>query len=526
MAMYEGGQDLFDPKVWSAMTIALGILLGLRANRAYSRFWEGITLVQMMRAEWLEASSNLMAFTRVAAESIPKLSDRMKAKELSKKVLQFEYTLIRLMSLMHGAALNQIRGNQEDFDVLDAHGLDDKTLDYLMYCANHDINRVEVLLHWIQQHVTMSSEVLQVPPPILSRVYQTLSRGMVNFHNAKKLTEVPFPFPLSQIVVVLLLVHGVFVPIFMVSVTPNYFTMILSILVQMVGMWGMQLVSAELEHPFGEDPNDLPLAQLQFEMNRSLLVLVDPHVQRRPTLKESAGVSPQALQNGYGSIHSKTDFKERQLGKASQGQHPDSIAARSMRKLYRTVTRSSVCTTADNGEVYSPPKRVTRMSSCSSLGHDAILPAGCAEGVEACIPCHNGEDVEIEETSPDSVHKLEKNRGVLPSAFEGASNGVHLSGLDGHHVSDSLQLGQSQPLCDDVLHDVHTSECVIPGNPDMVGVVLTERVPCDLHPKISPKANPEDARWPGGCPECGPDRGTLCTRPVLFAGGADKEVSI
>merc|ERR1740129_614055 len=50
---------------WNAISISLAMLLSFRINNAYRRFWEGITLVQQMRAEWFEACSNLVAFSRV-----------------------------------------------------------------------------------------------------------------------------------------------------------------------------------------------------------------------------------------------------------------------------------------------------------------------------------------------------------------------------------------------------------------------------------------------------------------------------
>ena len=43
--------------------------------------------------------------------------------------------------------------------------------------------------------------VLKVAPPILSRVYQTLSRGFVNFLNAKKIADTRFPFPHPAVVI-------------------------------------------------------------------------------------------------------------------------------------------------------------------------------------------------------------------------------------------------------------------------------------------------------------------------------------
>merc|ERR1719247_3328251 len=99
---FQALQDVSVSAMWSIITLAVGVLIAFRTNRAYSRFWEGITLVPMMRAEWFEACSNLMAFSKVAIDKKP--ADKI----VYCKVITFQGILVRLMSLMHGAALRQI----------------------------------------------------------------------------------------------------------------------------------------------------------------------------------------------------------------------------------------------------------------------------------------------------------------------------------------------------------------------------------------------------------------------------------
>merc|ERR1711971_1235317 len=84
-------------------------------------------------------------------------------------------------------------------------------------------NRVEVLLHLTQTLITKAHAdgVLLIPAPILSRVYQTLSRGFVNLLNAKKIKDVRFPFPYAQVMAVLLLFLAVFTPFAMTSMLPH-----------------------------------------------------------------------------------------------------------------------------------------------------------------------------------------------------------------------------------------------------------------------------------------------------------------
>ena len=53
------------------------------------------------------------------------------------------------------------------------------------------------------------SGIIKIAPPILSRVYNELGNGIVNLQNARKITEFPIPFPLAQMITVMLMFHWV-----------------------------------------------------------------------------------------------------------------------------------------------------------------------------------------------------------------------------------------------------------------------------------------------------------------------------
>mmetsp|Transcript_95216 Transcript_95216/g.308324 ORF Transcript_95216/g.308324 Transcript_95216/m.308324 type:complete len:119 (+) Transcript_95216:100-456(+) len=72
----------------------------------------------------------------------------------------------------------------------------------------------QVLLHMIQVLITQALDdgVLQVTPPILCRVYRTLSRGLVNLVNATKIKNTRFPYPCAQIINIFLMLHMIWTP--------------------------------------------------------------------------------------------------------------------------------------------------------------------------------------------------------------------------------------------------------------------------------------------------------------------------
>jgi len=58
--------------------------------------------------------------------------------------------------------------------------------------------------------------------------------------------------------------------------------------VPVLSFWGINMIAAEIEQPFGDDVNDLPTHELQRELNATLLLLLDPPLGRVPQLKPTA----------------------------------------------------------------------------------------------------------------------------------------------------------------------------------------------------------------------------------------------
>jgi len=293
------GQYLKESQLWSALNAVLVLVLAFRSQQALARFWEGVTLLHKARAEWFDACSALTAFSSRSVGTLPS------------EVVEFQNTLVRLMSAMHGCALHQIKeGENEEFDVIDIQGLDDDSLRYLNECRDSGTNRLEVFLHWIEVLITenIGIGVIAVPPPIVSRVYQELSKGLVNLHNARKIADTPFPFPYAQIIALLLLFHLIATPIILSTLLPSYLWACSITLFTTAGMWSINLIAGQLEQPFGDDENDLPIETLQVDMNASLLMLLDPRSHKMPTLKTNARRCNQSLSEVHGTQNTNEMF--------------------------------------------------------------------------------------------------------------------------------------------------------------------------------------------------------------------------
>mmetsp|Transcript_96348 Transcript_96348/g.185049 ORF Transcript_96348/g.185049 Transcript_96348/m.185049 type:complete len:459 (-) Transcript_96348:62-1438(-) len=145
---------------------------------------------------------------------------------------------------------------------------------------------------WIIQAVVLAirKKLLDVPPPIISRVFQELSNGMLGFNQAHKVAMVPFPFPFAQMVSLLLVILYFFLPFYIDVFTQHpVITPAVSFLLPMV-YCALNSIAIELEAPFGTDMNDIDIEVRHQEFLWSLVdVLQAPKYcpeEKEPWLEE------------------------------------------------------------------------------------------------------------------------------------------------------------------------------------------------------------------------------------------------
>jgi len=131
--------------------------------------------------------------------------------------------------------------------------------------------------------VTQGREkTIMIEPPILSRVYNQLGNGIVSLNNARKITEFPIPFPLAQMITFMLLFHWLITAfICAASVERSFWAGILSFIVTF-SFHSINYIAMELEMPFGDDANDLPLYEMQADLNASIKSLMHHLAQNPP----------------------------------------------------------------------------------------------------------------------------------------------------------------------------------------------------------------------------------------------------
>merc|ERR1712032_37665 len=117
---------------------------------------------------------------------------------------------------------------------------------------------------------------------------QELAGGMVAFHDAHQISTVPFPFPYAQTCDALLFMHWVITPFVSCQWSANSPCAAVFSFVQVFILWSLNNIAVEIEHPFGDDDNDLDAAHHQAHMNHNLLLLLHPFANKCPELSPEA----------------------------------------------------------------------------------------------------------------------------------------------------------------------------------------------------------------------------------------------
>eukprot|EP00928_Gymnodinium_smaydae_P008882 TRINITY_DN13272_c0_g1_i1.p1 TRINITY_DN13272_c0_g1~~TRINITY_DN13272_c0_g1_i1.p1 ORF type:complete len:602 (-),score=130.57 TRINITY_DN13272_c0_g1_i1:89-1843(-) len=259
--------------VYSGFTFVLGFTLVFRSSQSYTRYTEAARSVDHMRAEWFDACASIIAFTK-------------DSKRTPEELDSFTHTLVRLFSLMHALALEDIGALEDErFPLFDVEGIDKRDLRYLAHEVGEG-KRTQVVMTWIKVYIMqgVKKAIIDIPPPILTRVYQELGLGLVNYHDALRIGMWPFPFPYAQLNMFLVIAYLIVTPVVVCVWAPALLECLVFTMISCMSMLGLEFIAAELEHPFGDDDNDLPLLDCQNHFNSDLLVLMNPATFIPPSL--------------------------------------------------------------------------------------------------------------------------------------------------------------------------------------------------------------------------------------------------
>ena len=343
---------LGSPYAHQVFTFSLSFLIIMRTNTAYARYWEGISEASTMHSKWMDAVTQILAFDELAKPPAADTGELFRHRILHLTSLLGATSIIELLGddkyaleEDHNPCQNQLdclvefdmshieklrfnplsRKNlgyfvpvpeekqgivDEDFDrykfsVLPIIGqLEENTLRGL-HASEHKVHYIMTrIVRLISQRLVEGG--MAAPPPVVSRVYQELSNGFLGFQQAKKVADIPFPFPYSQIVQFLSLAFTASCPFVMMSYVSEIGPAMLFTFLGVFCYISLNEVAAELEDPFGTDPNDLPMHRLHLQFVHQLY---------RLGISESSREDLLTLATGPATLQSR---RERDANKAIQ----------------------------------------------------------------------------------------------------------------------------------------------------------------------------------------------------------------
>eukprot|EP00927_Polykrikos_kofoidii_P017715 TRINITY_DN18093_c0_g1_i1.p1 TRINITY_DN18093_c0_g1~~TRINITY_DN18093_c0_g1_i1.p1 ORF type:complete len:487 (+),score=77.17 TRINITY_DN18093_c0_g1_i1:44-1504(+) len=277
---YEGGLTI-SPSAYSNVCLFISVFIAFRASQAYVRFWEGATALYRIRGNLFDVVSSLFAFSRCSKASY-------------EEVENFRHMAVRLFSILETLLLADLAEENSgmrshissDFSVLDPTYLHEDTI----RAIRQSEFPMELIIQWLQSMMVeaMNSGVIAVPPPVVSRVFHELQFAVEWFHVAKRITEVPIPFPYSFATYFVLAMNVVMLPLATAnwSSYPSMCGLLAGI--QCFALFALQFVSEEMEVPFGGDVNDLNLEAGHVEYNKKLWSMLTPAMQMMPMRRDNA----------------------------------------------------------------------------------------------------------------------------------------------------------------------------------------------------------------------------------------------
>ena len=294
---------LEHPYAFQPFAYIAAFALVFRTNIAYNRYWEMATQVTLMSSKWADAAVEAITFDELPRGKSPEERGRKLASRR-----RFQALMVRRYSCMHAIALQYLRRDdhldnlcrrdpsapttvpmglgtfgglrgpadraEAAWQLLEVLGGLCEYERALLYAAHDRVGYLfSNIIHLANQRRADGN--LGVDAPVLSRYYQLTSDGMLGFRQARKIEDLPFPWPYTQAVSAFLAMFTIGFPLILAKfanedAAHGWVGPVISF-VTVSAYTVLHKVARALEDPFVHPPNDLPANALQAAFNLRLL---------------------------------------------------------------------------------------------------------------------------------------------------------------------------------------------------------------------------------------------------------------
>ena len=226
------------PTPWTIVGVALGLLLVFRTNTAYDRFWEG-------RKSWggLVNATRNMAVNVISYMS----SDHAESLKTKEKIIKLLIVFAKLMK--------QRLREEKQFSEVETY-LDKKELEIL----NKSVHPPVSVIAMIAKQLYKAYKLGMVAVQHVAIMNNNLNNLMNELGACERIRYTPVPIAYVLHLKRFLYLFCLTLPISLID-SFGYWSIAIVTLVAYAFI-GIEEIGVEIEDPFGDDPNDLPLDQI------------------------------------------------------------------------------------------------------------------------------------------------------------------------------------------------------------------------------------------------------------------------
>lgn len=261
-----------SPAFYNALTFYLAFLAAFRIRNAYRKFWEACDHAYNIGGDIFSFTSTVVSFTRQSKASTQELSD-------------FYIHLICLSSLLNSALFAKLECGVDSAslsdgssphaftaEILGIDGMDEDSLDALI----HAEEKPEVVYQWVQSLMvdSMNKGIFSgVPTPVVAWGMTELGHALHHYHDAQKITEVPFPFPYMIALQLLLVTHWLTTILVVIEWSNYVWVAGASCYMSVFSLWFFVSLAIDLDMPFSLSSNSIDVKYFQRLLNNRLVTL-------------------------------------------------------------------------------------------------------------------------------------------------------------------------------------------------------------------------------------------------------------
>jgi putative membrane protein len=231
-------------------SIVLGLLLVFRTNTAYERYWEGRilwgsivnTVRNLARQIWVAISETGPEDKATKTRTVRLLAAFAVAMKLHLRAEPLNEELSSLVTPAQFAKLQQMN------------------------------NPPLEIAFWIADYLQLQKEKDRLNPYQLTACLAALDDMVNALGGCERVLKTPIPLAYSIHLKQLLLLYCLALPFQMVGVLGSWTPVIVGLI--SFAVFGIEEIGIEIENPFGDDPNDLPLDDICLTMQQNIEDLI------------------------------------------------------------------------------------------------------------------------------------------------------------------------------------------------------------------------------------------------------------